>query len=211
MAETEHTYEYGEVLLPAFPHIGAIPVARDEEGRVWFPVRPMCEGLGIDNASQQTKIQNDDTYERWRRLVPFSTSRGKRDYLCVEFEGFGHWIGGIQETRANEESAAYIAAFRQAVWTGANRVLWSGKTAAMVTGRGPTEPPRLGSAQASGPARAIGKRIMEERVTYLEDAFAVMVNGSDTEHTATCPHCGGPLLIFNGPMRVVKGRKQGGK
>jgi P22_AR N-terminal domain len=204
MAESEHTYEYGEIPLPAFPHIGAIPVARDEEGRVWFPVRPICEGLGLANAAQQAKIQGDDTYERWRRLVPFGTARGSRDYLSVEFDGLGYWLGGIQEQRANDESAAYIAVFRQAVWSGSNRILWSGKTAAMVTGRR-TEPPRLGSAQAAGPARTVGARIIEERVTYLEDAVAMMVNGNmDTEHSASCPHCGGPILIHTGPVRVLK-------
>jgi hypothetical protein len=206
MAESEHTYEYGEIPLPAFPHVGKIPVARDEQGRVWFPVRPICEGLRLANAVQQRKIQDTEDYEKWRCLVPFGTVRGDRDYLCVEFELLGIWLGGIQESRtANDDSARYIAAFRQAVWTGANRVLWSGATAAMVTGR-PVEIPCLGSAQAIGKPRTIGQQIVEDRLTYLEDTVALMVNGStDTEHSAACPHCGKPIVIHTGPVRVLKG------
>lgn len=184
--QTEYKYSYVPMTIPAFPtlHCEAAKEIAPEPGKVWVPIRPICEdALHVDNAGQQTKIKNDQRFEHCRRLVPFRTSKGFRDLLALEFEGFVPWLIEIEDSRVDEASSVYVRTFRKLAWAFLSRLALDSRIAALAEGRpgdsSALPSPGIGSSVARPLPRGrdLGQQILEERVDALEEA--VYVKGSD--------------------------------
>src|SRR5258706_12129077 len=92
-------YEYHELPLPAFPQILVTVALEIANGKLWFPITTICEdGLHIDSATQRAKIKDPEGeyVGKWDE-IPFETSRGWKDTVCLEFEPLGQWFTSIQE------------------------------------------------------------------------------------------------------------------
>ena len=77
-----------------------IEVVKDDQD-LWVSVRRICESLGIDRKSQQTKLKN----KQWARRVIFTLpdSRGhKQDAFCIHIDTLPMWLATIDSSRVAE-------------------------------------------------------------------------------------------------------------
>jgi len=217
-------YTYHTIELPSFPQL-LLPMARrTEDGLLFFPVKAVCLGLKLDYKTQREKVNTNSKFVPYREMVPFETTTGFRGMLCLEFEGLGQWLTGIQERRVGDPAQQEnLSRFRRDVVRSVNEILAGlRKTAERV--------PLLPSAQPSGDfshadLRALvlfqEQRISEQerRTAQLQMALFVNADDEDTQapasavniatRSARCPHCGGHLLIEGVRFRVVAATSPG--
>jgi hypothetical protein len=212
---SKYVYRYEDMALPAFPSLQcevAIEIA-PEPGKVWVPMRAICEdALHIDNSTQQAKIRKDGRFEHCRRLVPFKTLKGYRDSLALEFEGFIPWLTEIEDSRVDKDSSRYVHTFRKFAWAFLSRLALDSRIAAVAEGRTP-EVPTLGPAGMGSAVarpflrgRKIGQEIIEDRVDALEQAVFVNKTTPTAGRIIHCVACGCPMEIELETLRVVPAR-----
>lgn len=214
MANKPPGYDYRVVRLPAFPQFPLVCALEYAAGRLWFPVKATCSGLRLDYTSQLAKLQAPRSeYRQYLGKVRLPTVKGYREATCIEWQGFGMWIAGLQEQRVGDDVKQYLTLYKRQVFAAANVILLQepGELAERLgvyllpeaAGQLPT-PARGGALQTI-------VREHEDRLARLEDMLAQVgddvpapaVTGSLAASQTTCPHCGGLLRIETGPMRVV--------
>jgi hypothetical protein len=212
-------YEYHEMRIPAFPTLHcevALEIA-PEPGKVWVPIRAICEdALHIDNSSQQAKIREDERFAHCRRLVPFKTVKGFRESHALEFEGFIPWLTEIEESRVDPGSAGYIRTFRKFAWAFLSRLSLDSRVAAIAEGRAPERalPPPIGLGSAVvrpfSHGQQTGRQMLEARVDALEEAvFVTGPSEGDVRRTIRCVNCGCEMQIVVDSFRTVPARHDG--
>src|SRR5688572_646717 len=88
---------YGDPLTAVLIRIG------DRE-RAYIPIRPLCDFLGVDWASQRKRIMRDPVMaEEIQRVVIMTTHRGLQETLCLPLDYLNGWLFGINATRVKEE------------------------------------------------------------------------------------------------------------
>jgi hypothetical protein len=180
--------EYFPIELPEWPGV-VLTVARTVDGRLYFPVRTMCGILGIDPPSQVTKLQTDEDFAALVRGLPMPTLKGTHEMLCLEWEGMGGWLTGIQSQRVRPEMRDNVRRFRRQVWIAANELLLGRRepTAQRSPVRGATRQDRL--AELTSLVLQVENRLgaVEGHVFIPEHDGEPM--GRD-EARVTCPSCG---------------------
>ena len=144
MTTATDTYRYGRLKLHYFAaEQPAVAIGRG----VYFPVRALCETLGLYHQSQRRRLKVDTRFREALRELPVPTVKGLRDTLCIRKQDVAKWLGlidpakcAIAKTRADLErfQADLFAAADRFMWgeTGADDLAWdpATKTAAPVTG-----------------------------------------------------------------------------
>jgi hypothetical protein len=93
-----------------------IAVAVEEEGerRVYVPMRPISEYLGLDWSAQRQRIGRDDVLaEAIRPVVVTTTEAGKREALCLPIEMVHGWLFGISVNRVREDLREKIKRYQR--------------------------------------------------------------------------------------------------
>ena len=70
--------------------------------KLWVAVKPICQGIGIDNATQQEKLKS----KTWATtgLIPTVAQDGKiREVFAIDLESLPMWLANIDEGRVKEE------------------------------------------------------------------------------------------------------------
>lgn len=207
-------YTYHTIELPSFPHM-LLPMARrKEDGLLFFPVKAVCLGLKLDYKTQREKVNTGSKYTQYREMVPFETTTGFRGMLCLEFEGLGQLLTGIQERRVGDpQQQENLSRFRRDVVRSVNEILAGLRKSA-------ERVPALPSGHSSADdLRALvlfqEQRISEQERKTAQLQMAIFVNADDDDtqspasavnvatRSARCPHCGGPIVIEGVQFRVV--------
>lgn len=166
-----------------------LTIARTADGGLHFPVRTMCGILGIAPSNQQSKLQTDDDFAALVRDLPIPTVKGTREMLCLEWEGMGGWLTGIQSQRVRPEMRANVRRFRRQMWSAANEILLGRRepTAQRPSVRGATRQDRL--AELTSLVLQVENRLgaVEGMVFVPEHDDEPMGTG---EASVTCPSCG---------------------
>ncbi len=67
--------------------------ARHENGKIYVPVRKICDNLGIDFSAQRTKIAEDEVLNSTVVTVPTVASDGfTRDMFCLPLDMINGWL-----------------------------------------------------------------------------------------------------------------------
>jgi hypothetical protein len=85
-------------------NITAVAVEVEGQRRVFVPVRPVCEHLGLIWSSQFMRIQRDPVLSQVHRSVLITrTESGEREMLCLPIEYLNGFLFGISVNRVKEE------------------------------------------------------------------------------------------------------------
>lgn len=75
-----------------------------EDGRVFVPVRPICEFLGVDWSAQRQRILRDGVLSvEIQPVVVTTTRRGEQETLCLPLDMIHGWLFGINANRVRPE------------------------------------------------------------------------------------------------------------
>ena len=104
--------------------IARIVLAEDEQGDVYFPVRPICEALGVDRPTQSAIIQQDSRTKRGARTIEMPTRGGKQKSLCLRKREVGIWLTIMDPDNVGESARGRLEEFQEALWQLAHRIVF---------------------------------------------------------------------------------------
>lgn len=97
--------------IVTIPFHGSTVQAVDFDGKPTVPLKGMVENLGLDYASQFTKLKN----KSWATIVKTTTvgADGKnREMSCIDLRTLTMWLATIDENRVSEEARPLVAAYQ---------------------------------------------------------------------------------------------------
>jgi hypothetical protein len=143
MTTATEAYRYGRLRIALFNReVPTIPVGR----AVYFPLRGLCEQLGIAPQKQIERLRADTRIAPYLRMLPLPTIKDLRDAICVRKQDVSKWLAGLDPARCSigERTRTDLERFQAELFAAADRFLWGDtgelaydaatKTAAPVTG-----------------------------------------------------------------------------
>jgi len=67
----------------------------------YVSIRKICENLGIDRASQVSKVKSEEAYQT--KVINIQTSQGNRDTLCIPLDKLNGWLFSISSHKVKPE------------------------------------------------------------------------------------------------------------
>jgi P22_AR N-terminal domain len=188
----ERLYDRRMIKLPTFPGF-ILPVAFTSDGTVWIPIKPIFDALGIKNRVQRDRLRADSNFDDVLDMIPFATTKGSRDILSAEWEGFGGMLTQIQDRRiGNSEARQRRRTFRKQAWKVINDIVLARNDRLMP----------LSADEVPG-LRPLALPT-EDRVSRFEHILLIQPEDDISERRhARCPNCGGPLTVFIGRVSAV--------
>ena len=86
-------------------------LAMQSEGCVWVALKPMCETLGIDHATQIQKLQRRSWAGMGQRPTP--SAGGIQQATVITSETVPMWLATIDENRVTEEARSKLIAYQR--------------------------------------------------------------------------------------------------
>lgn len=90
-----------------------IPVAVAEDGRVFVPLRSMCDFLGVGYSTQRRRVAADPILEEQVRNVVITTAGGPQAMACLDLDYLNGWLFSISANRVKEEIRAKVLAYQR--------------------------------------------------------------------------------------------------
>lgn len=93
--------------------IGVI-IEEDGERRIYVPVRPICDYLGLSWAGQRERIMRDEVLAESARFVRITrTAVGRRTVVCLPLDFLPGWLFGISFDRVRPELRPALKRYRR--------------------------------------------------------------------------------------------------
>ncbi|MCB0032956.1 MAG: ORF6C domain-containing protein [Anaerolineales bacterium] len=80
-----------------------IYAVRLEDGRVFIPLRPIIERLGLDWSAQTRRINRDMILGEEKRNILIATSTGQQEMLCLPLDFISGFLFGINPKRVDDD------------------------------------------------------------------------------------------------------------
>lgn len=80
-------------------------------GAVWFPLRPLCDALGLDTEGQRQKLER----HKWATTFVIKAVAGDgrvREMLCVDRRTIPMWLATIDASRLDADIRAKVEAYQ---------------------------------------------------------------------------------------------------
>lgn len=138
----KHTYCFYEDGLPDW-NMPSITIAEDENGEVWYPVRPMCKGLAVDSPTQAGIIRQDSRLSQHARDIRVPTPGGRQEQLCLTHKGVAIWLAGIDPHRVGKYARGRMEEYQDALWSLADKLVFSRRRTAEASAQGATVTTKL--------------------------------------------------------------------
>jgi hypothetical protein len=88
-----------------------------QNGEKLVPIKPICQALGVDFATQKEKIENDEILSSTVGLSPTVAADGKeRDMFCIPFKFVFGWLFTINPSNVKEEARETVIQYKLACY-----------------------------------------------------------------------------------------------
>ncbi len=98
--------------------------AEDEEGTIWFPVRPSCKALDVDSPSQLVVIKNDSRLQPGLKEIPIPAGRGAQRTQCLRRREYAWWLSLIDPDNCKVGTRHLLLERQRALMDLADRVMF---------------------------------------------------------------------------------------
>lgn len=90
---------------------GSLAVFREDE-QDWVPLKPVCEGLGLNWAGERSRLKHDSKFTC--RFMRLDGSGGRtREFLCLPVYQLVGWLVSINADRVRESGREMVKQFQQ--------------------------------------------------------------------------------------------------
>lgn len=123
MTTATDAYRYGRLRIALF----RCEVPTIASGRaVYFPVRGLCDSLGIAPQRQVDRMRGDTRIAPYLRMLPIPTRKGLRDAVCMRKQDVSRWLAGLDPARCaiGERTRDDLERFQAELFAAADRFLW---------------------------------------------------------------------------------------
>lgn len=80
-----------------------IPVVVTEDGRIYVPLRSLCDFLGVGYDGQRRRIRADAILDEQMRNIIVTTPGGRQVMACLDVDYLNGWLFGITSSRVKDE------------------------------------------------------------------------------------------------------------
>lgn len=88
------------------------PVVVREDEQDWVPLKPVCEGLGLNWAGERSRLKHDSKFTcRFMRLD--GTDGRAREFLCLPACQLAGWLVSINADRVRDSVREMVTQFQQ--------------------------------------------------------------------------------------------------
>lgn len=94
-----------------------ITAVRTEDHRVYAPIRPVCDFLGLDPTAQRRRIARDDILSEVMQRITITTLSGDQSMRCLPIEFLNDWLFGVQTNRVKEAYREKIREYKMNCYT----------------------------------------------------------------------------------------------
>jgi P22_AR N-terminal domain len=109
-------------LIPLYEWGTTVPVIWFE-GKAHYPLRMLCDILGVKAQMQLERLREHAVLQRLLRQLPVRTRTGTRETWCIERRGIGFWLGSIQIASIRADIQPRLLEFQEALVDAADRLL----------------------------------------------------------------------------------------
>lgn len=89
-------------------------VTVDRDGEVLVPIKPICDALGIEDAAQRVKIQNDDFLAPTGSIIESVAADGKtREMFALPLKFIYGWLATINPGKVAPEAREAVSRYRR--------------------------------------------------------------------------------------------------
>lgn len=89
-------------------------VTVDRDGEVLVPIKPICDALGIEDAAQRVKIQNDDFLASTGSIIESVAADGKtREMFALPLKFIYGWLATINPGKVAPEAREAVSRYRR--------------------------------------------------------------------------------------------------
>jgi sarcosine oxidase delta subunit len=121
MTTATETYRYGKLHIRYFD----VDVATVRVGNtVYFPMRALCQTMGIGHQSQFERLRGDDRFTDALRTLPVPTPKGVHDAVCIHKRGCSVWLSSIDPSKCAITARGTIERFQEELFAAADRFLF---------------------------------------------------------------------------------------
>ena len=86
----------------------------DRDGEVFVPIKPICEALGIDFATQYRKLQSDETLSSTIVIMTIvATDDKERDMVCLPLKFIYGWLFTVNPGKVAPEARDAVMRYRR--------------------------------------------------------------------------------------------------
>ena len=101
-----------------------VTLALGEDGQVYFPVRHLCEGLGIHVGAQLKKLSESPEYRGELVDIPMETPGGIQRVACLRKRQTAWWLINLDDTRCNAPIRGYLQEIKARLMAAADAILF---------------------------------------------------------------------------------------
>lgn len=95
---------------------------RDKVGLIWVPLRALCEAIGLDYASQYTKVKADYVLGKHTSLIAVAGNFGRsQEVVCLDLNFVRGWLFSVNVNRVKPEVRDQLVRFQEQVYEVINR------------------------------------------------------------------------------------------
>jgi len=139
-----------------------VPVAKGQDEKLYVPLRPLAEFLGVSFSGQAERIRRDRVLNAKIRQVLITIADGRRfEMLCLPLEMIPGWLFGINTTRIKPELRDKLDLYRAECFD----VLWSAFKA-NVTNAATPQATGLSSAEQTLEMAAVVYNLAQQQVEF---------------------------------------------
>jgi hypothetical protein len=102
----------------------AVTIVRTDDGRAFFAVRPLCQGLGINSQTQLAMLQDDERYADALHTFRIPTAGGMQDVVCLRRRETAWWIANVNPKKVKASVRDDLEEFQAALMAEADRLLF---------------------------------------------------------------------------------------
>lgn len=132
-----------------------IMAVRTEDGRVFVPLRPIVERLGLNWSGQRLRLRRDPVLRGEQGVCVIHTPGGRQEALCIPLDYLSGFLFGINADRVNPEYREDVLRYQRECYKVLSEALSEGRLITDVTFDDLLQTADPGSVQAYQIAQAV--------------------------------------------------------
>ncbi|OOF80817.1 phage antirepressor N-terminal domain-containing protein [Rodentibacter caecimuris] len=145
-------------------------VTLEQNGIYYTAMKPICENIGLNWASQYQRIQRDEVLNQGIVIITTPTNSGEQQMLCLPIEYLNGWLFGIDINRCKPEIRETLIMYKKECYQALHDYWFKGKAERKTT-----------TDERTGLRQAVSQLVSKKGLIY-SDAYSLIHQRFNVEH-----------------------------
>jgi hypothetical protein len=102
----------------------SVTLVKGEDGQVYFPVKQICEGIGVDPDHQMRRLNETPEYRAALVDIRLATPGGTQKVACIRRYEAAWWLINLDDARCKSHIRGHLQAIKQRLMDAADAILF---------------------------------------------------------------------------------------